>query len=48
MCVYLFLIAKILPFLYVCLRKIGHDLTSVPIFLYCMWDAATTWLDKQC
>ena len=29
-------------------RKIGPELTSVPIFLYFTWDAATAWLDEQC
>ena len=29
-----------------CLRKIVTELTSVPIFLYFMWDATTAWLDK--
>ena len=29
-------------------RKIVAELTSVPIFLYFMWDAATVWLDEQC
>ena len=28
-----------------CLRKIVTG-TSVPIFLYFMWDVATAWLDK--
>ena len=32
----------------VCLRKIVTELTSVPIFLYFMWDAATAWLHKPC
>ena len=31
----------------VCVRKIGPELTSVPIFLYFTWDVATAWLDKQ-
>lgn len=31
-----------------CLRKILPELTSVPIFLYFMWDVATAWLDKWC
>ena len=26
----------------------GPELTSVPIFLYFMWDATTVWLDEQC
>ena len=29
-------------------RKISPGLTSVPIFLYFIWDVATAWLDKQC
>ena len=29
-------------------RKIVAELTSVPIFLYFMWDAATAWLDEWC
>ena len=28
------------PSFCVCVRKIGPELTSVPIFLYFMWDAA--------
>ena len=31
-----------------CLRKIVAELTSVPIFLYFMWHAATAWLDERC
>ena len=32
------------PF-FVCVRKIGPDLTSVPnLPLFCMWDAATAWV----
>ena len=34
--------------LFIFVRKIGPVLTSVPIFLYFMWDAPTTWLDKWC
>ena len=30
------------------MRKIGPGLTSVPIFLYFIWDIATAWLDKRC
>ena len=30
-----------------CLRKIVTELTSVPIFLYFMWDATTAWLEEQ-
>ena len=30
------------------MRKIGPELTSVPIFLYFMWDATTVWLDEWC
>ena len=30
------------------MRKIDPELTSVPIFLYFMWDAATAWLDEHC
>ena len=30
------------------MRKIVTELTSVPIFLYFMWDAATAWLDERC
>ena len=33
---------------WVCVRKIGPELTSVPIFLYFMWDTATAWLDELC
>ena len=29
-------------------RMIGPELTSVPVFLYFMWDAATAWLDEWC
>ena len=29
-------------------RKIGPELTSLPIFLYFMWGTATVWLDEQC
>ena len=32
---------------FVCVRKIAHELTSVPIFLYFMWNAATVWLDER-
>ena len=32
----------------VCVRKIGSELTSVPIFLYFMWDVTTAWLDERC
>ena len=28
-------------------RKISPELTSLPIFLYFIWDAATAWLDEQ-
>ena len=35
-------------FVCVCVRKIGPELTSVPILLYFMWDAATAWLDEWC
>ena len=28
------------------MRKIIAELTSVPIFLYFMWDAITVWLDE--
>ena len=31
-----------------CVRKIGPELTSVPNFLYFMWDATTAWLEEQC
>ena len=27
-------------------RKIVTELTTVPMFLYFMWDAATAWLDE--
>ena len=30
------------------LRKIVAELTSVPIFLYFMWDITTVWLDEWC
>ena len=30
-----------------CLRKIVAELTSVPVFLYFMWDTSTAWLDEQ-
>ena len=33
-------------FVCVFVRKIVPELTSVPIFLYFMWDAATVWLDE--
>ena len=33
---------------FVCLRKIVAELTSVPIFLCFMWDAAKVWPDEQC
>ena len=29
-------------------RKIGPELTSVPVFLQFIWDSATVWLDEQC
>ena len=32
----------------VCVRKTGPELTSVPVLLYFMWDAATAWLDELC
>ena len=35
-------------FLCVCVRKIGPELTSVPIFLYPVWDAATGQLEEWC
>ena len=35
-------------FVCVCVRKIVAELTSMPIFLYFMWDAATAWLDEPC
>ena len=35
-------------FIFVCVRKIGPELTSVPVFLYFMWDVTTVWLDEQC
>ena len=31
-----------------CLRKIVAKLTSVPVFLCCVWDATTAWFDEQC
>ena len=31
-----------------CVRKTVPELTSMPIFLYFMWDAAIAWLDKGC
>ena len=31
-----------------CLRKIVAELTSVPTFLYFMWDATTAWINKWC
>ena len=41
-----------LSFIFLCVRKIVTKLvtklTSVPIFLYFMWDAATVWLDEWC
>ena len=37
-----------LHFLCVCVRKIGPELTPVPIFLYSMWDAAAACLDERC
>ena len=33
---------------FLCVQKIGPELTSVPIFVYFMWDATTAWLDKWC
>ena len=42
---------KSIEFVRVCVcvyvRKIGPELTSVPVFLYFMWDAAVPWLDEQ-
>ena len=31
-----------------CVRKTGTELSSVPVFLCFMWDAATAWLDEWC
>ena len=33
---------------FIFVRKIGPELTSVPIFLYFMWDVASAWLDGWC
>ena len=30
------------------MRKIGPELTSLPIFHYFMWDTAIAWLDEWC
>ena len=35
-------------FFFFFVRKIGPELTPVPIFLHFMWDATTAWLDKKC
>ena len=35
-------------FLFFSFSKIGPELTSVPGFLYFMWDTATAWLDEWC
>ena len=42
----LFLVLLFFYFL-IFVRKIDSKLTSVPIFLYFMWDAARAWLDEQ-
>ena len=39
---------ELLLLLLVLVRNIVAELTSVPILLYFMWDAATAWLDKWC
>ena len=35
------------PEFFFSVRKIDPELTSMPILLYFMWDAATAWLDGQ-
>ena len=30
------------------MRKIGPEPTTVPLFVYFMWDAATAWVDEPC
>ena len=35
-----------MPILLFLLRKTGSELTSMPIFLHFIWDAATAWLAK--
>ena len=35
-------------FVCVCVMKTAAELTSMPIFLHFMWDAAIAWHDKQC
>ena len=38
-----------ISFFCVCVvRKIGPQLTFVPVFLYFTWDAATAWLYQWC
>ena len=34
-------------FFFLLVRKIAPELTSVLIFLYFLWEAATAWLDLQ-
>ena len=41
-------IPKSFIYLFFLVRKIGPELTSVAVFLYFMWGAATAWLDEQC
>ena len=37
-----------ITFFFFLVRKIGHELTSVAnLPLFCMWDAATVWLDER-
>ena len=38
--------ASIISYYCVCVRKIGPELTSLPIFLYFMWDTTILWLDE--
>ena len=35
-------------YLCVCVRKLGPDLISLPIFLYFTGDVTTVWLDERC
>ena len=41
-------IYKVWFFGFFLVRRIGSELTSMPILLYFMWDAATAWLDEWC
>ena len=43
-----FLYLLFFHFLCVFMGEIGPELTSVPVFLYFMWDAATAWLVEWC